>query len=349
MAETTSREVPLLQSHVGAEKDAEHPRATKATLISRMSTYALDVSEKWIKISFSLIFFTIVYITLAVVCLCLDFDEVYVESAYGIMAVTGLLYRVKYYLRRKWILYFIDLCFMGTIVLTVTLVLCRFELCSQFWFRAIYIILTGPIPGATFMLQLPMTFHHPEAFESWFLHATPMWLSYARRWKWHKFDIHPMPTLGELVWDGVVGFYVPWVLPYVIFLLIQPFLPCTMASYQTLMDLFMENDEVTNERRLIRKKEEYFQYYSRILAFVLGHAILSASGALAGALSFQSWHANILWIICVQIQGILSGFNFYARSAGIVSEKPAFIWGFLRMAVAWLLMVPTWYCSIHYA
>jgi len=314
-----------------------------------MSTYALDISAKWFQFRLSFLVFGLVYVGLAVVCLYSDVNEVYVSFAYCLLSTGLLLYRVGYYLRRKWILYFIDLCFMGTIALIITLVLCHFELtCSQSWFRALYIILSGPIPGATFMLQLPVALHHPEAFESWFLHGTPMWLSYARRWKWHVFDVDPMPSLGELVWDGMIGFYVPWVIPYLAFLLVQPFLPCPIAGYQTLMDLFVEEANLTDERRLLNKKNTYLSYYSKILGFVLGHAFLSATGALAGALSFQSWYANVLWIACVQIQGVISGGNFYARSAAIVSDKPAFIWGFVRMIVAWLLLLPTWYYSILY-
>lgn len=338
MDETTSKDVGLLPQNDRVQKK----------LTTMMSVYALDAHEKWVQLSMAYPVFLTAYTGLMIICLFANVDEVLVMRIYSALAVAGLLYRVRYYLRRRWILYFIDLCFMGTIVLIITLAMCHFETCSQYWLRAVYIICTGPIPGSTFMLQLPLTFHHPEAFESFFLHATPMWLSYCRRWKWNVFNVDPMPSIGELVWDGMVDFYIPWVLPYIIFLLIQPFLPCTLASYQTLMDLFVEEEGIAGEQRLMHKKENYVPYYTKIMGFTIGHAVLSASGALAGALSFQSWHANVLWIVGVQIQGMISGYYFYAKSAGINVQKPAFIVGFMRMGVAWLFMVPTWYYSINY-
>ena len=34
-----------------------------------------------------------------------------------------------------------------------------------------------------------------QAFESFFLHASPMWISYAVRWRWG--GLGPMPTVGD--------------------------------------------------------------------------------------------------------------------------------------------------------
>ena len=36
---------------------------------------------------------------------------------------------------------------------------------SQEWLLAIYLVAQGPVAGATFPLQTPLTLHHPEALQ----------------------------------------------------------------------------------------------------------------------------------------------------------------------------------------
>lgn len=97
---------------------------------------------------------------------------------------TGLVlmcFRLRYYARRRKLLYTLDLCYWVH--------MCGFY---ELWFGALagsagaergaggapgewavacLASAVGPVGGAVFMLQSPMLLHHPEAFESFFLHA----------------------------------------------------------------------------------------------------------------------------------------------------------------------------------
>ena len=99
----------------------------------------------------------------------------------------------------------------------------------------------GPVGGSTFLLRTPLALHHPEAFESFFLHVAPMWMTFPMRW---SFGRKIMERDGasysklEVIKHGFCRVYFPWVLLYGTFLTLQPWLP-VVKDYETLFDLFL--------------------------------------------------------------------------------------------------------------
>ena len=45
---------------------------------------------------------------------------------------------------------------------------------SPEWTVAVFAALNGPVAGSTILLRTALCLHHPEAFESFFLHVAPM-------------------------------------------------------------------------------------------------------------------------------------------------------------------------------
>jgi len=266
-----------------------------------------------------------------------------VAVLYTIVSASGLAYRLKYFARRKWLLYFIDFCFVVSILLLCTLWSCHQwtmdHICSDDWLVAMYAAGTGPVAGATFLLQTPLTFHHAEAFMSYFIHATPMWIGYCKRWEW---KVLPPMAISTVMWLGFSRVYLPWALCYVTILLLQPWMPNKFAALETIMDGFVFSEGSTCKERLRRKREGFATFTAKVVAVVLGHALLSAMGFAAAALAFQDWMTQMVWITCVQMNCIASGYYFYSRSVDPSHPSPGFLQGFVRMLCAWCIVLPTY-------
>ncbi|CAJ1430282.1 unnamed protein product, partial [Effrenium voratum] len=301
----------LRQAHpVQAEPASIQPPVEKPVLKTRGSIYALEPNKKWVQPSLAFVKYGVTMCLTAGLCFLWQPSFKTLRLVYTLIGAGLLLYRIYYYAYKEWMLYFIDLCFVNSILLIWSLWYCTEGQCSKEWLLAVYMMAQGPVAGATFPLQTPLTLHHPEAFESFFLHASPMWLSYAVRWRWTDALLQPTPSVGELVSAGLYKLYLPWSISYLSFLLLQPFLPDRLAGLETLMDGFIF-PAATKTLRLQGKRKNYLSFAPTVMAATLAHALLSASGLLAAALAFQHHSVQVAWIACVVLGCLVSGFRFY--------------------------------------
>jgi hypothetical protein len=159
-------------------------------------------------------------------------------SAFSVVGVAGIAFRFWYYMQRRLLLYFLDLCYYVWWCSLYTLWLSPSE--PSWWHVAVYLSTTGPVGGANLMLQQALLVHHPEAFESHFLHNAGMWLGYAMRWRLMA-DAASSATsmsVGTLVGVGLKKVYAPWAAGYLLFLLAKPYLPA-ISTYETLFDWYV--------------------------------------------------------------------------------------------------------------
>lgn len=305
------------------------------------SIYALTPDQRWLWPSLAFPLYAGTLASTMLVCLVWQPSYKMLRLQYTLVGVALLMYRVYYYARKEWILYFIDLCFVNSILLIVSLWCCSEGECSQEWLLAVYLVAQGPVAGAIFPLQTPLTLYHPEAFESFFLHASPMWISYAVRWRWG--GLGEMPTVGSLMILGFRRIYLPWSLLYLVFLLSQPIFPDKIAGYETLVDGLILPSAKSAEQRLVAKRQDYAAYAKKVLFAVGLHCVLSGSGFLAASLAYQYHEVQVVWIACVFLSCLSSGARFYYQSAVPEYEPPGLYKGFMNMALAWAFVVPT-YC-----
>ncbi|CAK9039737.1 Glycerophosphocholine acyltransferase 1 [Durusdinium trenchii] len=315
-------------------------KAAPPTFKRQTSIYALTPDRRWLRPSWAFPLYAAALGLTLLLCFVWQPSYELLRLQYTFVGVGLLLYRVYYYAHKERILYFIDLCFVSSIFLIWSLWFCTDGRCSQEWLWAVYLVAQGPVAGATFPLQTPLTLHHPEAFESFFLHASPMWISYAVRWRWAGFET--IPSVGQLVAAAFWKIFFPWFIAYLIFLLVQPFLPDKIAGYETLVDgLILPS--LTTEQRLNAKRQKYSSYAKGVLMATSLHAVLSSSGFLAAALAFQYHEVQIVWILCVFMGCLISGARFYYQSAHPQYVAPGQLQGFINMSIAWAFVLPT-YC-----
>lgn len=316
-------------------------------LVRQESVYALTPDKRWLHPTWAFPFLAIAWCSHFATCFLLNPTFAQLRLFYTVVSVVLLLYRVRYYAHKEWLLFFIDLCYVGSVALLWSLWFCDNGACSKEWLFAVYIVVQGPVAGATFPLQTPLTLHHPEAFESFFLHAGPMWISYAVRWRWVHFDY--IPHVGELVWSGFRLIYLPWVVAYLAFLLAQPFLPDVIAGAETLPDGFIFPSATRDQRLQGKSGDNYPSYAFKACAAVTLHAVLSCSGFLAAALAYQNHTVQLVWIFCVLTGAIFAGARFYYKSLHPEYVPPGVLYGFVRMGLAWAVVGPTYIICVMYA
>lgn len=276
------------------------------------------------------------------VMFCLDWSFEATRLSYTAGATALLLYRVYYYTYKQWFCYFIDLCYASTYGLLASLWLCPSLGCSVEWENAVYTVAAGAVGGATFPLQTPLALHHPEAFESFFLHVSPMWVCYAMRWRF--LTVSTVPSVLELATNGLWRFYVPWVLPYLAFLTVQPFLPDFIAGLETLPDCQLRGG-LTHEDRLKLKRENFAKATKETYMAVAAHAVLSFSGFVAAGMAYQYHKVQVTWCCCVLATCLEAGYQFYVKSYNPEATGNTIAMGFMKMGLAWLAMLLVYsYC-----
>ena len=258
-------------------------------------------------------------------------------------SVILLSYRFYYYLLRHWLLYFFDLCFYVHFAILGTLWLGALgkEGEPSEWNIAVFSSVTGPVGGAAFMLQTALTLHHPEAFESWFLHVVPMWVVYAIRWRWGIFTVTQVVPISEVVWLGFSKIYLPWALCYTSFLMLKPYIP-PVAKLPTLFDWYVYGDV-----KEIPAPTSFLTWAWKPVVYILLHALLSLEGYAAAALCFQYETMNLIWIGMVLLGNIKCGYYFYRQSWDKdykVGNK--IVEGLRDSALAWCVLIPSYlHCS----
>lgn len=316
-----------------------------------MSVYALSPDPTWTQQTYTYPIWGLLMLGMFLLCLFTPpLPTVVFRAIYTPVAVGLLAWRVQYYYKKDWLVYFIDLCFVNGIAVVVHLWACRDGQCSPAWNVALYMVSMGPVPGGTFPLQLPLTLHHPEGFEAFFLHASVGWVVYVLRWQLRVPEMVPadgvMPSILELVKTGYVHYYLIWAFFYWCFLLIQPHLPKAVAQMETLMDGFIFADDNTPEKRLSGKRGKYFGYAVKVTMMLCVHAVLSGTGMLAAAMTYQYQALAQVWITLVLVAGVEGGARFYYASAHPEYEMPGLPWGFARMGLAWAVLLPAYaYCA----
>lgn len=318
------------QATLGGDNESE------AKIKRAKSVYSLTPNEKWLAPNWAFPFFGLVLLTTIAIVFFLDLSFEATRLAYTVSAVALLIYRMYYYTHKQWFLYFVDLCYVSTYGLLMSLWLCPSLGCSKEWQMAIYVVAQGAVAGATFPLQTPLALHHPEAFESFYLHASPMWVCYAVRWRFYT--ISSVPGVMALANNGFWRFYVPWFVPYSIFILLQPFLPDFIAGLETLPDCQLRGG-LTHEERLKLKRANYSKVAKENMMALSAHAVLSFSGFLAAGMAYNYHSVQVTWMASVLLTCLEAGYQFYVKSHDPSAPGNTITKGFLKMGLAWVAML----------
>jgi len=312
------------------------------SLQHKKSIYALVPDKVWLYANhrWSFMFFGAIALAFLALCCLLTPSFKTLRLLYTLVSCALLVYRFKLYYQKQWLAFFIEFCYVVNFFLIGGLWICPSGGCSQEWELGVYIAATGAVAGATFPLQMGLALHHPEAFETFFLHNTPMWMCYAIRWR----EMVPLPahtSLLQLVWFGFSRVYLVWIMLYLPFALVQPFLPDVIAGAETLSDGFLFAD-CTKEERLKKKRGDW-KGFAKNLCMALGaHCGLSLSGLIAAAMAFQYHKVQVVWICAVLAGCVDVARKFYKRSADPTIPDPGLVMGMKRMGGAWALLIPTY-------
>jgi len=196
------------------------------------------------------------------------------------------------------------------------------------------------VGGATFLLRTPMLIHHPEAFESFFLHVVPMWASFSLRWNWGETlfsssSSSRLPSTLQIVYLGFTKVYLPWVLFYGTFLSLQPYLPY-VNDMETLFDWYAYGGKPDV------RDDPWHLWLIKVWAYCSIHGIMATQGLLAAALSFRSQRVHMVWIICVIIGCMSTGISFYKASLVDnmeVNPENKLLTGFRDCGIAWICVL----------
>eukprot|EP00746_Dinoflagellata_sp_MGD_P026766 gnl/MRDRNA2_/MRDRNA2_16310_c0_seq1.p1 gnl/MRDRNA2_/MRDRNA2_16310_c0~~gnl/MRDRNA2_/MRDRNA2_16310_c0_seq1.p1 ORF type:complete len:330 (+),score=26.92 gnl/MRDRNA2_/MRDRNA2_16310_c0_seq1:70-1059(+) len=308
------------------------------------SVYALTPHTKWLAPTWAFPFFALVLLSTIVGLFFIDLSFETTRLGYTIIAVSLLIYRFVYYTYKQWLLYFIDLCYASTYALLASLWLCPSLGCSNEWQMAIFTVAQGAVAGAVFPLQTPLALHHPEAFESFYLHVSPMWVCYAVRWRFST--ISTVPGAFELAVNAFQRFYLPWFIPYFIFLLLQPKLPECIAGLETLPDCQLRPG-ASHEERLELKRGHYVKVAKENFMAVSAHAVLSFSGFLAAGLAYQYHSVQVMWICCIMLTCIEAGYQFYCVSYDPNLPGNTIQRGFMKMGLAWVMLLASYMYEVR--
>eukprot|EP00466_Bigelowiella_natans_P006495 jgi/Bigna1/88124/estExt_fgenesh1_pg.C_280120 len=223
-----------------------------------------------------------------------------------------------------------------------------------------------------------MLIHHPEAFESFFLHVVPMWASFSLRWNWGETlfsssSSSRLPSTLQIVYLGFTKVYLPWVLFYGTFLSLQPYLPY-VNDMETLFDWYAYGGKpdvrddpwhlwlikrITAETTHAGVGKSVVAAMVSVLSLALNdniapflapsvwaycsiHGIMATQGLLAAALSFRSQRVHMVWIICVIIGCMSTGISFYKASLVDnmeVNPENKLLTGFRDCGIAWICVL----------
>lgn len=200
----------------------------------------------------------------------------------------------------------------------------------------------GPVSGGCLLMQIPLMLHHPEAFETFFIHASPSWVLYALRWRLWE---HGATDVMQLLWAGSSRIYLPWLAAYAAFLLLQPAMPDRLAGYETMLDLWFEPPDLTRDARMAKRRQGFQTHALKVLAFVVLHSTLSLNGLVAAALSYQCQTVNAVWICCVIAGCAGNGALFYYLCARSGLTRPGFFFGFVLIGLTWSLFLPVFFLA----
>ncbi|CAE8734296.1 unnamed protein product [Polarella glacialis] len=134
---------------------------------------------------------------------------------------------------------------------------------------------------------------------------------------------------------------------YLAFLLVQPFLPDSIAQKETLMDGFIFPGAAP-AARLAGKRQGFRTFVPKVIACVGFHALLSLSSFAASALAYKYHAVQVAWILCVLVGCMIAGARFYYQSAHPDYVPPGQLWGLARIAVAWAVLLPTYLVTEGY-
>mmetsp|Transcript_20109 Transcript_20109/g.39064 ORF Transcript_20109/g.39064 Transcript_20109/m.39064 type:complete len:301 (-) Transcript_20109:516-1418(-) len=298
---------------------------------------------------FSYLFFVLTAV-IAMITYSADLDTL--RLAFTVAALSLLGYRLVYYAHRKMLLYVLDLCYWvhacGLFALWFTPV--EEANLPKGWMVAVYASAVGPVGGASFMLQQPLLIHHPEAFESFFLHVVPMWVAYAIRWRIGVHHLPPELPIYTIIHDGFSEVYLPWAVFYCLFLIVKPYVPI-ISKHETLFDWYTGSvSGVATEPAVDRGRPPFLRYAWKPVAYIILHGLFALEGYCAAALCYQYEAVNLAWLAATFLGTVKCSYHFYRASADS-SYKPGnkLASGLKDSAGAWILLLPIYYaCSRKY-
>jgi len=97
------------------------------------------------------------------------------------------------------------------------------------------------------------------------------------------------------------------------------------------------------EKRAQWKRDNYTKFAPLVVVFVFAHALLSLSGFAAAALAFRSWNTQMVWIVSIQLQGIISGLHFYMKSGDDKHQMPSILFGLALMGLTWCFVLVVYF------
>lgn len=121
--------------------------------------------------------------------------------------------------------------------------------------------------------------------------------------------------------------------------MLQPFMPDFIAGAEVLPDGFVFPG-ATRDERLKGKRNEYLSWVKKASAGLVAHMLLSVSGFLAAAMTYQYHCVQVVWIFSVLAGCADTAYVFYRRSADPTIPAQGIQKGLARMGAAWAAIGP---------
>jgi len=267
-----------------------------------------------------------------------DGDFALCRIVFTVPSVALLFYRTVLYFKCGWSLFLLDLCPVTQICLLWTL---WFGTSTSFiWKLAMFACINGPVAGSTFLLAIKLEVDSPEAFESFYLHVVGMLLSIKMR----EFIIADgpehrlhLPSEDYQVWKIIktchTKMYLRWLIPYGIFLSLQPFL----KPFDSMLTLFDYNVHAGKPLRDMA----YWMWLLEVWGYLAAHALMATIGMAAAAFSFDFVQVHYLYTVIVLIgtsvrtaRALIWGIS----SSGLMGMA----WGLLWILLSFALVGTMW-------
>jgi len=157
-----------------------------------------------------------------------------------------------------------------------------------------------------------------------FLHVSPMWLTFPLRWRIGQDRNLQEITFCSLFRPGMLRIYLPWCGFYAMFLAVQPWTP--VSNMITLYDWNVWGGEP------LHRDWPFWQWTLAAWGYCLAHCGMSAYGMIWAALSFRYHPVHVAYSLCIVASIVIRTVLYYLEM--YPSGMQQLLMGALELSVA---------------
>jgi len=193
-------------------------------------------------------------------------------------------HKIYYFYRKRWLLYFIDLCYYSMMHCVLKVIGGDSVSTNS---ANLFVLINGPVLGSSLVLKQRTGFYDREVYASFFLHILQAWFSYYAR---QVECINDGETIDEvkLFGETFVYYYLPWAGCYFVAIMIKPYIPI-LQNFPTLYD-----DTVNPGVPLLT--DDFKTSLFKKTVYMFAHGAASLAGAIAAAFSFNNKYCHLIFL-----------------------------------------------------